>query len=272
MYDDECGANNICRVASNTSATYRKYGSGFYLGGCTDSTFKAEMCRNNCKKYTGDSDVVFVQEGIWACCGKTTDGSNEPNCSIPLLDQAYNVGWSDKDFPGPIDETYSPAATTTVTSLESTSSASSSTALTRTADPTVNTTGIDSSSAVSGSTGDGNGSGGLNVAAIGAGVGAGVGVMLLILGMFLFWRHRNGRAERDSDHKPFLSQEDSFTQWGENKGPAWSFHPVELPSQNARPAELPFHHALVEMPYQNARLAELSSHGAGPAELPLQSR
>lgn len=194
---DECGANNICKWgSSNSSADHPAHGSGYYVGGCTDPTFQAPMCRHDCKTFNSASDIVFLENGTWACCGKTNDGSNEPNCSAPLLDQAYDLGWAASQFPGPINAIYTPAATMTIASLDvkATSSVSSSNGgggsstapSTSTLAPNASTS---ASAAVASSSGLTTG------AKAGIGVGLSLGVLILVAIVIVFaLRHKRRRT------------------------------------------------------------------------------
>ena len=201
--DTQCGANSICKWSGTEGQP--SLGSGYYMSTCTDPTFQSPLCNRACQKYAFGSDIVFVRDGVWACCGKTTDGTNEPNCSAPLLGQAYNLGWSPDQFPGPINAVYTLAASTTI--AQATSSTSSSSSITSTTPATsaitriaAITTATADSTAITNSiapihTGIGTG------AKAGIGVGVALGALALV-SLATFWVLRRRQRQTRSAQSP----------------------------------------------------------------------
>ncbi|KAF2161221.1 hypothetical protein M409DRAFT_59226 [Zasmidium cellare ATCC 36951] len=122
---DTCGANSICRASSAQSSLY----SGFYLGGCTDASFDDPLCRRDCNDRGTEllgADVVYEQAtGVWSCCGRTSDGTAQVDCDMPVDRLSFEIGWTPDQFPGPVGKALTPGVTTTVGSA---TSAASSTA------------------------------------------------------------------------------------------------------------------------------------------------
>ena len=126
---DACGANSVCKFY-HSEAFRSGDGSGFYLGGCTDHTFKDPLCRNDCQNRGSrlpTEGIVYQPEyGVWSCCGRNASGAI--NCSVPLDQYSMDILWTPDQFPGPVNESLTPAATTTPTP-SSTSLMTSSTPL-----------------------------------------------------------------------------------------------------------------------------------------------
>ncbi|EME38871.1 hypothetical protein DOTSEDRAFT_75550 [Dothistroma septosporum NZE10] len=178
--NDICGADSTCKSATPPNNTAGDTRSGFYIGGYTDPDYRAVNCRLNCRTLEGSSEnIVWVESmSIWACCGRTPDGSHV-NCSNPLLDQELDLGWTLAQFPGPLASDYRPPIATTVTSSAIASSTASSTRPS-TSTPTA-------SSLPSGlSTG----------AKAGIGVGVALGVLALTAGAVLLLSRRRRATRR----------------------------------------------------------------------------
>lgn len=183
----KCGANNICQFDAEAAAEVAKNKSlsGYYVGSCTDPTLQSPMCRGDCRRVgpRGDieGDLVFVRDGLWACCGRNPAG--EVDCSTPLLSQSFELGWSPEQFPGPINAIYTPAGSTTIapTMTSGTGSATIPTA-TMDASPSSEPTEASSGSITTGAK-----------AGIGVGVSLGVVSFIAII-VFLILRRRRQRA------------------------------------------------------------------------------
>lgn len=178
---EECGAGSMCK-SSSISGT----GSGYHSSGCTDPTYQSPLC----PRYCVGRDMVHVGDGIWACCSRTTDGSDAPNCSNPLLNQVWDLGWSPEQFPGSINLAYTPANATIL--AQATTSSTSTTASRTSAISGAATTTVPPESTTSIGSVDADRSG----LGIGAKAGIGVGVSLGVLALALvatFWALRSRR-------------------------------------------------------------------------------
>lgn len=173
---DTCGASGICRSTQPNLTESRRY----YVAGCNDPNYAAPNCLRDCRRYDGYSDIVFVPTlDVWACCAKTRDGSNRPNCSDPLLDQVYNLGWGEAEFPGPIAEPFVAPRATTIASATATTTSSGGTS-TGSIPPSASATDIPSVTS------------GLSTGTkIGLGVGISVGTLAMVaVAVFLILRRR----------------------------------------------------------------------------------
>ncbi|KAF2168276.1 hypothetical protein M409DRAFT_53560 [Zasmidium cellare ATCC 36951] len=87
------------------------------------SNFDDPLCRRDCNDrgtLLVGADVVYDEgdgDGVWSCCGRTTDGTNGVDCSNPVDRLSFQIGWTPDQFPGPVDKALTPGVTTTVGSV-----------------------------------------------------------------------------------------------------------------------------------------------------------
>jgi len=180
---DTCLADGLCHYTHPKPAAPNVV-TGYYVGGCTDSTLSSTACNPSCSDLDL-TDIVYNQTTkTWACCG-TTNGI--VHCGTPTLET----------FKAPAPSALS--ATYTVPSTVATGPASSS-SVSSSSSSTATGTGA----AGSGNGNGNNGSGGLSTGAQ-AGIGVGCAIaglaMLGLLG-WLFLRRRRRHTAQGAAYGP----------------------------------------------------------------------
>jgi hypothetical protein len=64
---DQCGKDSICHFTKQIANT-----SGYYLGGCTDPTYKDPVCQQHCSQYH-----ILIPHVAEEVCGFRRDGPSE---------------------------------------------------------------------------------------------------------------------------------------------------------------------------------------------------
>lgn len=194
--DNACGSNSICKWSTNES--HIAGGSGYFLGGYTDPSFRDPVCNGLCNN--NGNNVIYREDlGIWSCCSFLSDGYT-PNCSQPVNGSSFELSWTPSQFPGPVNERASAAAST---SIASTIVASATSSLSTSAISTSATSSAASSTVSAASQAPSAGSGGLSTGAkAGIGVGAALGGLLLvglIAAVVILWRRQSRSSGAPSE-------------------------------------------------------------------------
>jgi len=94
---DHCLAHGLCHYSRSKVG-----GSGYYVSGCTDSTYKGKNCPKICTSRAFPDVTWNSTARLWQCCGVDTI-TNSLNCNAPTNEQF--------DAPGPnYIKTYWPPA------------------------------------------------------------------------------------------------------------------------------------------------------------------
>ncbi|KAH8678370.1 hypothetical protein BX600DRAFT_451985 [Xylariales sp. PMI_506] len=247
-----CAAGDSCLTEGICSYTHSQVnGSGYYIGGCTDSTWASPYCQKRCADlYSGDV-VYSTSTGLWACC---SENDSTPDCTIPTsetflgaapqaLDDYFDVpatGFSYTSVSLPTSTTTASSATTTTSSATTkTSSVSTTTSkfssfavITTTPSTTPSSTAaVGGASSENPTTGSGTG---LSAGAS-AGIGIGVAAVAILIAALVAWffqrqRHRKRATSLSNtgfdDPRSGLSDEVAYKHHQyPNDG---SYQPVEI--------------------------------------------
>ncbi|KAF2803247.1 uncharacterized protein BDZ99DRAFT_503296 [Mytilinidion resinicola] len=124
---DECGEDSICY---NKDPSLK---SGFYPGGCTDSSYADSVCEKACSEFKATEIIYNYTENLWHCCGDQYCTSDPPTdvtfqavspkqwSALPLTQTATVVTYASSSTT--LQTSSSPSSSTTLQTSSSPSSA-----------------------------------------------------------------------------------------------------------------------------------------------------
>ncbi|KAE9367551.1 hypothetical protein N431DRAFT_547976 [Stipitochalara longipes BDJ] len=183
-----CLQGSICQDSGTVNLTSGY--SGYYTGGCTDSSYNDTSCNPYCRNVPRADIIYNSATQLWSCCGTESDGVTV-NCNDPTT-----LIFSDP-APTSLSTTFS-VGSTAVTSIAS----STSSVTTASTSPSSVTTPSGSPSQTD--TGSPQPSSGLSTGAK-AGIGVGVaivGLVVLVGGIFVFYRRRKRISAQPPGYDP----------------------------------------------------------------------
>ncbi|KAH9829774.1 hypothetical protein Tdes44962_MAKER02252 [Teratosphaeria destructans] len=208
-----CYAGDVCMEDSICHYTHGGVtnGTGYYMAGCTDSSWKDPACPKQCTSEYGADIVYDSTSGHWDCCRSTEDSLNcqEPSdmgIDAPSPNNLVVIKQLTQAVPstalttgiGMISSVASIISETTSISSASTSASLSASITSASTATTTASTADDSAS--SSSTPSTHASGALSAGAqAGITVGVIIATMLAALSAVLFWRKTKRQRRRPSE-------------------------------------------------------------------------